>query len=159
MALAKIPDFGPTVRRPASRRPGAGVWGPQGPRICFCFEGPISLQDECCMDMRSRRPDEYSTVQYLYSYSVLQRSPKSSSLLLPSIKQPRTYSGSSPVCCLLPPPIKQPRTAGGPPFAASSLPPSSSPAQRELPRLLPPPSPHQAAPRSGSSPIICLVPP
>ena len=32
VALAKIPDFGPTVRRPAGRRPGAGVWGPQAPR-------------------------------------------------------------------------------------------------------------------------------
>ena len=63
MALAKIPDFGPSVRRPASRRPGAGVWGPQAPRIVFCFEGPISLQDEL-MDMRPeyRTYGTYGTV-------------------------------------------------------------------------------------------------
>ena len=82
------------------------------------------------------------------------------SLVRPPIKQPRAAEAPVPMCCLLHPPIEQPRAAGAPLFATSSLLRSSSPAQRELPHLQPPPSPHdRAALRSGSSPNCCLVPP
>ena len=77
----------------------------------------------------------------------------------PSPHRAAPRSGSSPVCSLLHPPIKQPRAAEAPPCAASSIPPSSSPAQRKLPRLLPRPSSDRAAPRSGSSPICSLLHP
>ena len=64
-----------------------------------------------------------------------------------------------PLSSLLPPSIEQPRAAGAPPNAASSLPLSSSPAQRELPQTQHPPSLYRAAPRSGSSPKRSILPP
>ena len=70
-------------------------------------------------------------------------------------------SGSSPRSSLISPSIKQPRAAGAPPEAATSLRPWSSPAaQRELPQKhQPPPSLNRAAAlRSGSSPRSSLLP-
>ena len=70
----------------------------------------------------------------------------------PSPNQAAPRSGSSPRSSLLRPSIKQPRAAGAPPERAYSVPQSSSPAQRQLPQKQPSPSLNQAAPRSGSSP-------
>ena len=69
-------------------------------------------------------------------------------------------SGSSPRSSLLLPSIEQPRAAGAPPEAsASSRRPSNSLAQRELPQKQPLLSLYRAAPRSGSSPRSSLLPP
>ena len=75
-----------------------------------------------------------------------------------SLYRPPPRSGSSPRISLLPPSIGQPRAAGAPPKAASFLSQSGSPVQRELPPNQPPPSLNRAAPRSGSSPRISLLP-
>ena len=84
----------------------------------------------------------------------------------PPYKQHRLFlyraaprSGSSLKCSLLQISIKPPRAAGDPPETESSLPLSSSPAQRELPQMQPPPIINQAAPRSGRPPRNSLLPP
>ena len=97
-------------------------------------------------------------------YSVPQSSSPAQRQLLqkqpsPSLNQAAPRSGSSPRSSLLRPSIKQPRAAAAPPERAYSVPQSSSPAQRQLPQKQPPPSLNQAAPRSGSSPRKSLLRP
>ena len=70
----------------------------------------------------------------------------------PPPNQAAPRSGSSPRCSPLHPPIKQPRAVAAQLDAAPSVPQSSSPAQRQLPQIQPPPSLNPAVPRSGSSP-------
>ena len=67
-------------------------------------------------------------------------------------------SGSSPRSSLFSPSIEQPRAAGAPPEAASSLPLWSSPAQRELPQMLPLLSLYRAAPRIHKASRNSLLP-
>ena len=76
-----------------------------------------------------------------------------------SLNRAAPRSGSSPRISLLPPSIGQPRAAGATPKTASFLSLSTTPAQRKLPPKQPPSSLYRAAPRSGSSPRISLLPP